>query len=66
MESCCFVVVVVVFDLYEYPMDLCNELCSTGHLYICLSCVAKTLLLDIACKDCSDSFLHTCQACRHH
>ena len=59
-------VVVSTFDSYEYCMDLCNESCSSswpasrlaGHPY--MSCVAKTLTLDIT------PFNHACHAFWHH
>ena len=37
-------------DPYDYHMDLCNELCSSLRLAFHLSCIAKTLTLDITCK----------------
>ena len=41
---------VLLFDPYEYHMDLFNELCSPGWLASCPSCVTKTLTLDITGK----------------
>ena len=40
---------------YEYHMDVCND----------PSCVAKTLMLDIASK-LFKQFFHTCYTYRHH
>ena len=36
-----------VFDVHEYHMDLRNESCSAGRLSCWLSCVTKTLMLNI-------------------
>ena len=48
--------IIVIFDPYEYHMDLYNKLCT--------SAMAKALMLDITPKF-AIKFSHTCHAYRH-
>ena len=61
--------VCIIFDPFEYLMDLCNELCllgwPVGRLASWPSFVAKRSALDITRK-LFNQFFHTCHVYRLH